>query len=498
MKIEEWFQTLKNKAELIESKWAGATEQERIQLADQLFYLRQVSDTVVDLWLQFEERLSNAIRRIKQMEGQLPSEGNQVQAAATQENAAKHAKPPEADGEDTISQKETVPYEPMFRRGEGFYHLRMYQDAKKCFAELIRESPDWESGRLYYAYSLLFCEERESAFREFRLLSRSASSPAVMAISYNAIGCILAEEEQWLEAAQAFKASLEARPDQEEARYNLALCYLKDGDAQEALEEAERCLLKDESDWEAQMLWLRAAQMLQAMDETAELAPPSPLQLPTRDLGTDTLQEMASLYESVGNYHRAQICYHFLAERLPREGWTWHGLAWNTWLISGTRRALTLMKKAISLAPHEDDFTFSYGWMQLFDGKAEQAVAAFRKMLENNRDNRLGQSGMISAYEKLGELQAAKKLAKEFTEDPEPYIRSLGYFHLGRLAVVEENWRLAEQYFQRTLPHANLIREVPIYMQLCASKLGEQNRQSGQLQPSLQLQAGNPPVVAEE
>ncbi|KQL49331.1 hypothetical protein AN963_06100 [Brevibacillus choshinensis] len=490
MKIEDWFQTLRSKAETIEEKWSDASEQERLQFADQLFYLRQVSDTVVDLWLQFEERLSNAIRKIKQMEGQLPAEDNHTQVAVANEASNKNTlkKEPgsamQKSGNESVSpSKDTNPYEPMFRRGEGFYHLRMFQDAKKCFEELIQLSPDWESGRLYYAYSLLFCEEQEHAFREFRLLSRSASSPTVVSSSFNAMGCILAEEKHWLEAVQAFKSSLEVKSEQEEARYNLALCYLKDGDAQEAMDEIEKYLQKDEDDWEAQMLWLRAAQLLQTMDESTELSPPASLQLPTRDLDNDTLQEMASLYESVGNYHRAQICYHFLTERLPREGWTWHGLAWNTWLIAGTKRALTLLKKAISLAPLHDDFTFSYGWMLLFDGKVDEAMGTFRHMLEKDKDNRLGQSGMISAYEKIGELQAAKRLAKEFTEDQEPYVRSLGYFHLGRLAVVEENWRIAEQYFQRTLPHANQFREVPIYMQLCASKLGERVSITELLQP---------------
>ncbi|MFE1626549.1 tetratricopeptide repeat protein [Brevibacillus reuszeri] len=485
MKIEDWFQTLRRKAEIIEEKWSDASEQERHQMADQLFHLRQVSDTVVDLWLQFEERLSNAIRTIKQYEGQLPEQQkdkSEMKADASAEAASsakgtvqKQQLATKSAAEKT--QSDLNGYEPLFRKGEGFYHLRMYQDAKKCFSELVGESPDWEIGRLYYGYSLLFCEEPENAFREFRLLSKSASSPAVIAISYNAMGCILAEEEQWLEAAQAFKASLEIKEDQFEAKYNLALCFLMDGDAQEALDEIEAYFVKNEHDWEAQMLWLRAAQLLQKMDEDVELVPPESLRLPTRDLDSDTLQEMASLYESVGNYHRAQVCYHFLAERLPKEGWTWHGLAWNTWLIAGTKRALTLVKKAISLSPTNDDFTFSYGWMLLFDGKLEEAVQAFRSILEKDKDNRLGQSGMISAYEKMGDLQEAKRLAKQFTLDEQSYIRSLGYFHLGRLALLEENWRLAEQYFQRTLPHSNQFREIPIYLQLCAIKLGEQGEE---------------------
>lgn len=472
MKIEEWFHTLRTRAETIEEKWPVASEQERLQLADQLFYLRQVSDIVVDLWLQFEEKLSVAIRNIKQFEGQTPQpEKAKASSAAI---AGKKVDSATASAAHTSEKNEwNQAYEHMFRRGEGFYHLRMFHDAQKCFSDLIQQLPDWESGRLYYAYSLLFCEERETAFREFRLLAKSASSPAVVAISYNAIGCMLAEEGHWLEAAQAFKESVEVKPEQEEGRYNLALCYLKDGDAQEALDEIGEYLDENEHDWEAQMLWLRAAGMLHVMDKNAEVAPPASLRLPTRELDSETLQEMAALYEAVGNFHRAQICYHFLTERMPREGWTWHGLAWNTWLIAGTKRALTLLKKAISLAPDNDDFTFSYGWMLLFDGKIDESISVFRSMLERKRDNRLAQSGMISAYEKQGEILAAKQLAKEFAEDQDTYVRSLGIFHLGRLAMVEENWRMAEQYFQRIVAQRDQFREIPIYLQLCASKLGE-------------------------
>ncbi|MFY0543100.1 tetratricopeptide repeat protein [Brevibacillus sp. H7] len=453
MLIEEWFQTLRSKAETVEQKWQQATESEKLQLADQLIELRKLSDQVVDQWLQFEEKLSAVIRQIKLAEGQ----------------SVKQEKVPE----NVTSDEKLGVYHHMFRKGEGFYHLRLYQDAKLCFADLLKESPDWESGRLYYAYSLLFCDEKEAAMREFRLLSMSASSPKVVGISYNAIGCILAEEEQWLEAAQAFKTALKIHPAQRDAQFNLALCLLKDGEAQEALEEIEEVLRHAENDWEAQLVWLRAAKLLQVLDETAEPEPPASLQLPNRKLDTETLREMASLYESLGNYHRAQICYHFLAERLPREGWVWHGLAWNTWLIAGTKRALTLVRKAISLVPDNLDFHFSFGWMKLFDGRTDEAINVFRFILLKERDHRLAQSGLIAAYERTGDLLTAKRMAQHFTEETSSYIRSLGFYHLGRIAVTEQNWRLAEQYFRRALQHSDEFREIPLYLQLCAAKLGQ-------------------------
>jgi len=472
MKIEDWFQGLRNRAETIEQKWPKASEQERIELADQLFYLRQVSDRVVDLWLQFEERLSHTIRHVKQLEGQGPSDKGE-QGTEFKELQQEMKKDTAETEPSNHTQEQVYEYEHLFRRGEGFYHLRMYPDARKCFSELVAAAPDWETGRLYYAYSLLFCGDKGQAMREFRLLCKSASSPNIVSISYNALGCILAEEAQWLEAMQAFKEALEAVPDQADARFNLALCYYRDGDAQEAVDESAKYLEAHEHDWEAQMLWLRAAKHLQGMDETAVLEPPDSLNLPARELDSETLQEMAVLYEALGHHHRAQICYHFLTERFPKEGWAWHGLAWHTWLISGTRRAGTLMKKAISLAPDQVDFLFSFGWMRLFDGDIEASMEAFRQILEKERTNRLAQSGMISAYEKRGDIQAAKQLAKSFLTDEQPYIQSLGYFHLGRLAMGEEEWPLAEQYLKRAEPSSDWLREIPIYLQLCASKQGK-------------------------
>lgn len=511
MKIEDWFHGLRCEAETIQEKWPKATEQERLKMADQLFYLRQVSDRVVDLWIQFEERLSHTIRFVKQLEGHLPSneqeDGAEFSLSALKEQmigadnqsadqskssetgshgyeqATSTASASHAHDKPQSSDAASHAYEPLFRRGEGFYHLRMYPDAKECFAQLIAVSPDWEIGRLYYAHSQLFSEERVLALREFRLLANSASSPNVAAISYNALGCMLAEEGQWLEAAQAFKTALETKQEKKVAQYNLALCYLLDGDAQEALDEIDEYLQSHPHDWEAQMLWLRAAQMLKGMDVTQDLYPPESLRLPVRQLESTTLQEMAALYESIGNYHRAQICYYFLTEKQPKEGWTWHGLAWNTWLIAGTRRAITLLKKAISLSPQNLDFVFSYGWMMLFDGRIEEAMAAFRSMLKKQRNHRLAQSGMISAYEKLGDFQAAKLLAKTFLQDGEPFVRSLGLFHMGRLSIAEGNWRMAEQYFQRAASIDDQIREIPLYLQLCASKLGKQVDTSQLLQP---------------
>lgn len=484
MMVEQYFAELTTKLEAIARQWPQATEKARLSLANDLLELRKASDQVIDLWMRFEEMLSTVIKTVK---GESLIGYTQGTAAANPANNEQDELPDSAGndastgGEDPAfaasepGQPDGIhPHEHLFRKGEGFYHLRLYQDARKCFDELMKHSPDWEMGRLYYSYSLLLSGDKERALKEFRLLSRTSSSPKVTSISYNAIGCLLAEENQWLEAAQAFKAAIAEAADYADAHFNLALCYLHDEEVEDAFATIERYMELEQDDWEAETIWLRAASSLQKSDaQTKELIAPERLRVPTRSLDSKTLYEMATMYEGRGQIHRAQLCYIYLRERLPKEGWVYQGLAWNTWLIAGTRKAVPLIKKAITLDPDHLDFQFTYGWMLLFEGDAEGAQAVFRAILQKKSDHHLTRSGMVTVYERLGELENARMLARQFLqESTDPYLQSLGYYHLGRLAFAEEKWLLADQYFRRIKRHDHQFREVELYRRLCDLKLG--------------------------
>lgn len=456
MKFEEYFQTLLHQIDRIERDWETADTNRQLMLATELREHREISDRIVDQWIQYEEKLSNLIKKIKSS-AQALKENSHIPPAPVTEMQKK---------DDLLES-----YQHLFRKGEGFYHLRLFEDAKKHFATLLAEYPDWEHGRLYYGYSLLFSDEKEAALKEFRLLSRSACSPKVAAISYNAIGSILAQERHYMEAEQSFQAALETVSDHPESLYNLALCYLQQGDAQEAMDTIEKYLAQYENDWEAHIIWLRADKLL-AKQERKERIPPISLQLPTRDTDPQLLREMAMIHEANGKIHLAQLCYRYLVEEYPLQGWAWHGLAWNTWLITGEERAFALIKKAVSLAPKNVDFLFSYGWMHLCAGRLEKATEIFRFVLSRNRKHFLSQSGLITVYARQGEYVNAKKLAQTFLDEPDPYVQSLGYYHLGRLAVLEENWQLAKHYFKKVMYETDQFAEVPQYLKLCNHKLG--------------------------
>ncbi|WP_134686648.1 tetratricopeptide repeat protein [Brevibacillus migulae] len=488
MTLENYFAQLTSKLQEVAKQWPTATDKARLGLANELLELRKASDHVIDLWMRFEESLSTVIKTVKeeQLTAFMPEADDEAIAVNTA-GSAEDTEPDEAFPAFPVHGEKRHPHEPLFRKGEGFYHLRLYQDAKTCFDELMKHSPDWEMGRLYYAYSLLLSGDQEQGLKEFRLLSRTSSSQRVMSISYNAIGCILADEEQWLEAAQAFKAAIEVDPDYADAHFNLALCYLHDEEVEDAFNSVERYMELEQDDWEAEAIWLRAAQSLVKSDlQTKEMVPPGRLKVPARVLGSNTLYEMATMYEARGQIHRAQLCYVYLREQLPLEGWVYQGLAWNTWLIAGTRVALPLMKKAITLTPENLDFQFTYGWMLLFDGKMDEAIRVFRSILQKKSDHHLTRSGMVSAYERMGEMESARQLARQFLQETDnPYLQSLGYFHLGRLAIMEENWQLADQYFQRV--QENDFREVALYRRLCDTKLGKIDTQADTELPIIPL-----------
>ncbi|WP_019122413.1 tetratricopeptide repeat protein [Brevibacillus massiliensis] len=484
MSISQWFDSLNARLQTVEREWPAADEPKRMALAKQLFELREASDQFVELWLHFEEQLSRVIKEIKEQQGQ-PVQTDDKAFQAVKQAVLGDSDSGQGSGQPAGNQEKTAALEDdarteqglLFRKGEGFYHLRLFHDAKRCFSELVQHSPDWEYGRLYYAYSLFFSEEREAATKEFRLLSRTASSPKITAISFNALGCIFAEEARFLEANQAFTAALEAYPHYLEALFNLALCQLHDGAAEEALDSIEQYLQRSEDDWEAQIVWLRAAEALAAMDGMKERVPPVPMRMPNRHLKPNTLRELAAVYEARGQVHRAQVCYRYLTEQLPGEGWTWHGLAWTLWQINGTEKAFSLVKKAISLAPDNLDFHFSYGWMQLFSGQQEDALKTFRFILSRQRDHRLAQSGLITVCSAQGDYVEAKRVAESFLLEDDAYLRSLGYYHLGRLAMLQEDWLLAREYFRHVDGNHGFIREVPLFLKLCAEKLGLDSRQ---------------------
>lgn len=477
--IEDWFDELHQKMAHIEEDWATASTEKQEHLIRQLKQLRTCSDQVIDLWLKYEEKLNEVIRMIKQTsdipvspkvnlyeEHQKPSES--IDVGEGTKGIEKELQQPlvlstllEGDQPQKEQQRE------LYERAEGFYHLRLYEQAKQHFASFLEQAPDWESGRLYYAYSLYYCLDHELALKEFRLLTRTAVSPKVVSISYNALGCMYVQEQNWLEAMQAFEMALSVRPQYAESRYNLAICYLEQGETEETMNICEQLLEEQDQDWELQVLYLRAVRQLFAQYPQKDIEIMLRMYEPNRNLDSPTLWELAMLAEQAGFYQHALSCYQFLLERQPLDAGIWHAVAWNKWLLDGPTQAMPALKKALTLAPEHPDYLFSFGWMKLATGEITTARIAFSKILNATENHHLGLLGLIYAHEGEGAYDQAKDLATTLIEKQDQYSQMLGHYQLGKLSLQQGNQMEASQYLEKARSYSDVIPEVNQWWERC-------------------------------
>nr|WP_081873180.1 tetratricopeptide repeat protein [Brevibacillus halotolerans] len=463
--IEDWFEDLRQKVDRIEKEWATASTEKQEHLIRQLKQLRTCSDQVIDLWLKYEEKLNEAIRMIKQT--------SDIPASAAESLVKEYDKLLEAKQplefstllEDEQPQMEL--HKELYEKAEGFYHLRLYEQAKQHFASFLEQAPDWESGRLYYAYSLYYCCDYELALKEFRLLTRTAVSPKVVSISYNALGCMYVQEQKWLEAIQAFEMAISVRPQYTESRYNLAICYLEQGETEKTMKICEQLLAEHDQDWEVEVLYLRAVRQLFARYPQKDIERMLKMYDPNRNLDSPTLWELAMLAEQAGFYRHALSCYQFLLERQPLDAGLWHAIAWNKWLLDGPKQAMPALKKALTLAPEHPDYLFSYGWMQLATGEITSARIAFSKILNATENHHLGLLGLIYAHEGEGAYDEAKDIATTLIQKQDQYSQMLGHYQLGKLSLQQGNQIEASQYLEKARSYSDVVPEVNQWWERC-------------------------------
>ncbi|WP_232696384.1 tetratricopeptide repeat protein [Brevibacillus daliensis] len=431
MFIDQWFMELQKRLERLEQEWPKATKEKKEELYREILQLRSYSDQMIDLWLKYEEKL-NEVCRYVQHEKAFPKKYEKVLEM----------------NDDSIGTSGIAHQQERFKRAEGYYQLRLYDLAQKELAPLVEEMPNWEFGRLYYAYSLYFCNQKELAMKEFRLVSKTAISPQIVSISCNALGCMLGEEQKWIEAIPVYEKAIEVRPGYREAMYNLAIALLEEGEYEECIYWCEKLLDDKEKDWQTQVLYLRAIRhfyQLQPIEEASKLLSMSE---PSSDLEPDTLRELAILSEETGHYRHAISCYRFLVDKRPMDIAFWHALARNTWLLHGATAAIPIIKKAITLSPTDIICQLTYAWMQLDVGEHLNARKVFQKIMEMDREGNypLALMGMVFSFVSEGDYQEAKRLAFSFTELQNEYMQMMGHYQLSWVHLREGNLELSNYH----------------------------------------------------
>ncbi|MEK3721821.1 MULTISPECIES: lipopolysaccharide assembly protein LapB [unclassified Paenibacillus] len=177
---------------------AGVHKQE---LEEKLHMLKTMSDTFIEEWLLFEEKLACFYR-------------DQQPAAAL------------TDGMKTeLGDVRTAE----FVRGQGYYKLMMFSEAIREFTVLVREQPDFTLARLYLAMSFLQKGDISDSYGHFIFLSQCTHNHQIKAISCSAMGCIQMHEQNVDKASEYFNLAFQSDPSSVEPLLEMGLCSEKKG-----------------------------------------------------------------------------------------------------------------------------------------------------------------------------------------------------------------------------------------------------------------------------
>ncbi|MFD0958854.1 hypothetical protein [Paenibacillus chungangensis] len=230
--FQHMFMTMHKLLDGIMRQYPTASEQERQHYELQLSELKKASDCFIELWLNFEEKLS----QFKQNQADDVSNAvSGLDAAACGQKASDSAIDGQSDAEICAPGLDSTPcsaadlYIPDdiagdVSKGQGYYKLFMFPQAATIFHDVLAQAPECNLARLYLGMSLMHMRSWNEAQRQFQLLIVLSDFPKWLALGYNALGCIQAIHMNLAQAEKLFQKAYEVYPRFADSLSNLKSC----------------------------------------------------------------------------------------------------------------------------------------------------------------------------------------------------------------------------------------------------------------------------------
>ncbi|MFC4598056.1 hypothetical protein [Cohnella hongkongensis] len=186
--IQQWFATLNDVLDDLILRYPQATADEKIVCRQQWDMLKTLSDDMIELWLQFEDKMG-AFRDLQQQAELVVPEPQRMLAS--------------------------------YVRGQGYFKLQMFKQASDQLKQTIADDPDFLFARLFLAMSLMHLKSWSEAQRHFQLIAAVAEDNRLRAIAYNALGCIQAVYAHLDRAETYFRKAMDADPSFHDPQANL-------------------------------------------------------------------------------------------------------------------------------------------------------------------------------------------------------------------------------------------------------------------------------------
>ncbi|HBI02471.1 MAG TPA: hypothetical protein DDY49_00390 [Paenibacillaceae bacterium] len=438
MLLSQYFASLKDRLENIEEVLLHTSEEQKIELYREVLAFRQLSDQVVEDWLQFEEKLA-MVQRMFEMESEPEEETN--------------CSPQPKENEVLLPRHLSF----QFLQGKGYFELSMYDEAVKSFSHIIRQEPDMELARLYLAFGFLMSRRLEMAFRQFQLLAETTSYPIFASVAYNEMGVISVLEGRPDQGLVWFKEALERYPRLTEARFNEILTLFSQKQYEDVAEKAEALFAECDDDLELNLLYAYASAQLGNLED----AHISLQRCETLCDSVHSLFPVAVCYEKLGFYREAYHLYFAMLPELKSDPAVWHGLGWTLWKSEQDEKALFYLKRALTLNPTQADYACSYAWVLLGLNEVEKAQKVFQRIVENHQ-HPLSYSGLSHVSLLQGLHKEAETFAVKMVNHEDQVIQGLGHFHMGRICFDQQDYDGALSHFTTSHQLANL-KESQLY-----------------------------------
>ncbi|MFD1955695.1 hypothetical protein ACFSL6_16390 [Paenibacillus thailandensis] len=231
--FQHLFAVMNETLDQIVQEYASSPPERRVQLEEQLGLLKKASDSLIEQWLVFEEKLSE-FQHLQQAFPAAPvppaSGGCQTEAAAElaysdkQQAAAFDAPSGETalEGGDALSLTDQAAE--FFTLGQGYYKLFMFHEADRFFHKAQHECPESNLIRLYLGMTNMHLQNWNEAHRHFQMLVALTDFPKWQALGYNALGCIQAVRRNMEYAEKLFMKAYEVYPEFTDSLYNMKSC----------------------------------------------------------------------------------------------------------------------------------------------------------------------------------------------------------------------------------------------------------------------------------
>lgn len=236
------FATMNDKLDEIKQLYPRVNGVKQDHLNKQLEVLKAMSDSIVEHWLLFEEKLADFYDDLKmspaeKVSSQTPPYTAAAAAAASKElqtsqvehAAAQQASAPSGAAKEHEEWNYSSDTAVFISRGQGYFKLHMFGHAEDELHKAINLSPDCQLARLFMAMTLMHMQRWVDAEKHFQILISLTDHAKWRAIGYNALGCIQAVHMKLEQAEQYFLKAHDADPSFADSLINLKCCKERNG-----------------------------------------------------------------------------------------------------------------------------------------------------------------------------------------------------------------------------------------------------------------------------